>query len=68
MSLTAVRAAAYLHHLAATSPDPERLAKFYADTMDMTAAKHGTGWLCTGPGRRMHFTEGAALPGRSVGG
>ena len=61
MTLTAVKAAAYLHHLAATSPDPERLAKFYADTMDMTAARHGNGWLCTGPGRRMHFANGAAL-------
>lgn len=61
MNLTAVRAAAYLHHLAATSPNPERLAKFYADAMDMTAAKQGNGWLCTGPGRRMHFTEGPAL-------
>ena len=61
MTLTAVKAAAYLHHLAATSPDPERLARFYADTMDMTAAKHGNGWLCTGPGRRMLFSKGPAL-------
>lgn len=59
MSHTAIKAAAYLHHMVHTSPDPEKLAKFYADTMDMTAARHGEGWLCTGPGRRMMFTKGA---------
>ena len=57
---TAVKSAAYLHHLALTSPDPARLAEFYADTMDMTATKHGNGWLCLGPGRRMLLTEGPA--------
>ena len=59
MTLTAVKAGAFTHHLHHTSPDPERLAKFYADTMEMTAEKHGAGWLVRGPGRRMIFTKGA---------
>jgi len=53
MTLTAVKAGAYTHHLALSSPDPERLARYYADTMDMTAVQHGTSWLVRGPGRRM---------------
>ena len=59
MTLTAVKAGAFTHHLHHTSPDPERLAKFYADTMDMTAEKHGAGWLVRGPRRRMIVTKGA---------
>ncbi|MGE0629445.1 MAG: VOC family protein [Hyphomicrobiaceae bacterium] len=59
-SPTAVKASAYLHHVAMTSPDAERLARFYADAMDMTAEKRDSGWLCLGPGRRMLFTEGVA--------
>ena len=59
MTLTAVKAGAYTHHMAVTSPDPERLAKYYADTMDMgVCEKHGVGWLVRGPGRRLILTKG----------
>jgi catechol 2,3-dioxygenase len=58
MTLTAVKAGAYTHHLHHTSPEPERLAVFYADTLDMTAERHGAGWLVRGPGRRLLVTAG----------
>lgn len=58
MSATAVKAAAYTHHLHMTSPVPEDLARFYADAMDMTVAPHGDGWLVRGPGRRVLLTRG----------
>jgi catechol 2,3-dioxygenase len=60
MTLTAVHAGAYTHHLAITSPDPEGLAKFYSETMDMSApVRHGAGWLVRGPGRRLIVSPGA---------
>jgi catechol 2,3-dioxygenase len=59
MTPTAVKAGAYTHHMAITSPEPERLAAYYADTMDMAAEKHGEGWLVRGPGRRLVITKGA---------
>lgn len=59
MTLTAVKAGAFTHHIHFTSPDPERLARYYADTMDMTAEKQREGWLVRGPGRRMLVTQGA---------
>ncbi|NKK54357.1 hypothetical protein GFM44_00005 [Rhizobium leguminosarum bv. viciae] len=52
MTLTAVRAGAYLHHVAFESADPERLAQFYADAMDMELTKTGNEWICEGPQRR----------------
>lgn len=55
----AVSAGAYLHHLQLQSSDPAGLAKFYADTMDMTARRLGGGeWMCEGPHRRLLFTQG----------
>lgn len=60
MPLTAVEASAYLHHLHLTSPDPEGLARFYGDALDMAVTPHGEGWLCRGPGRRMLFGKGPA--------
>lgn len=59
MTLTAVKAGAFTHHIHFTSPDPERLARYYADTMDMAAERHDAGWLARGPGRRVLVTEGA---------
>ncbi|MEQ1719391.1 MAG: VOC family protein [Hyphomicrobium sp.] len=60
MTLTAVEAGAYTHHIAVTSPDPEGLANFYADAMDMGAPqKHGAGWIVRGPGRRLIVTKGS---------
>ena len=58
MSLAAVKASAYTHHLALSSPEPERLARFYADAMDMDIARHGESWMCTGPGRRLLVEQG----------
>lgn len=56
---TAVSAGTYLHHIQLQSSDPARLAKFYADAVDMTARQLGGGdWICEGPLRRMLFTQG----------
>lgn len=60
MSLTALRAAAYLHHLHLQSPDPERLATFYARAMDMSAHRSSGGWALDGPSRRMLISKGPA--------
>lgn len=59
--LTAVRAGAYLHHVAFESPDPEALARFYASAMDMAISKvSATEWRCEGPRRRLVVVAGAA--------
>lgn len=56
---TAVRAGAYLHHMQLQSRDPARLARFYADAMDMKARQlDGGDWLCEGPRRRLLVTQG----------
>lgn len=60
MSLTATKAAAYLHHIHLNSPDPQRLATFYAATMEMEIERRDGFFLLTGPGRRLIVTEGAA--------
>ncbi len=60
MDFTAVQAGAYLHHIQLRSPDPERLAAFYADAMDMEAERLGEEWLCSGPKRRLVIGEGPA--------
>lgn len=58
---TALEAGAYLHHLHLGSPDPARLAAYYADALNMTAARQGDGsWITRGPGRRVQFSEGPA--------
>ena len=55
----AVAAGAFLHHLQIESRDPERLAEFYASTMDMSARPLGGGvWRCDGPMRRVLFAPG----------
>ncbi len=60
MSLNAVKAGAFTHHLSLTSLEPERLARYYSDTMDMSPPeKHGAGWLVRGPGRRLIVSQGA---------
>lgn len=59
MTLTAVQAGIYLHHLAFESSEPERLAKFYADVMDMDLSQPAAGeWRCEGPKRRMVVVPG----------
>lgn len=67
MSLTAVQAGAYTHHLHLTSPDPAALARFYADTMDMRAEPAEDGWLVRGPARRLLISAGKALGVGHVG-
>lgn len=59
MSLTAVRAGAYLHHIAFQSADPEQLAKFYANAMDMTVKQiDESTWHCSGPQRHFLAVKG----------
>ena len=61
MSAVAVRAGAFLHHLQLQSPDPEKLAAFYGDAMNMSVEKLPDGrWHCFGPQRHMLFTKGQA--------
>lgn len=61
--LTAIQAGVYLHHLHLKSPDPERLAAFYADAMEMVPLpRDGSAGdlVLAGPGRRLVVTEGPA--------
>lgn len=59
MTLTAVRAGAYLHHVALESANPQRLAEFYAAAMDMDLTKvTDEEWICEGPARRMVVRRG----------
>jgi catechol 2,3-dioxygenase len=59
MPLTAVRAGAYLHHVAFESSNPQRLAEFYADAMDMSLVVSADEWICEGPQRRYVVRAGA---------
>src|SRR4051812_33194717 len=59
MTLTALKAGAYLHHLHLQSPEPERLATFYGEAMEMSVERHGDfEWSCAGPGRRLLISRG----------
>lgn len=59
MTVTAVKAGAYLHHVAFESADPQRLAGFYADAMDMDLIKvSDEEWRCEGPMRRFVAVSG----------
>ncbi|WP_311028711.1 VOC family protein [Mesorhizobium koreense] len=59
MPLTAVRAGAYLHHVAFESSNPRQLADFYASAMDMVAEQTGEDeWRCSGPNRRFVVRRG----------
>jgi catechol 2,3-dioxygenase len=61
MPVTAMQASAYLHHLHLHSPDPDRLAAFYASAMDMTATVTGAdSWSVSGPSRRLLISRGPA--------
>ena len=61
MTLTAVHAGAHLHHVAFESSDPERLACFYAEAMDMRLERiDAAEWRCEGPARRFIARRGAA--------
>ncbi|RJG40590.1 VOC family protein [Mesorhizobium sp. DCY119] len=59
MSLTAVQAGAYLHHVAFESADPARLAGYYGRAMDMRVQEVGAGiYYCEGPARRFIVVPG----------
>ena len=61
MDFYATQAGAYLHHLAFTSPDPEALARFYGDAMDMAVIRASDEeWRCEGPRRRLILSPGPA--------
>jgi catechol-2,3-dioxygenase len=61
MSLTALQASAYLHHLHFHTPDPSRLAEFYGGAMNMQVHHlDDDSWLASGPERRLLFSEGPA--------
>lgn len=51
---------ATLDHLHLSSPDPERVARFYADTYAMPARRVGDEWICAAAGRRVAVSEGPA--------
>src|SRR5947209_7372000 len=58
MSHSAVMAGAYLHHLAISSGDPQKLAEFYARAIDMGMEALEDLWVCRGPARRILFQAG----------
>jgi len=61
MTISAIQASAYLHHLHLTSPDPEKLAAFYAKAMEMTVEGNADGAVIVrGPARRIAFSKGPA--------
>ena len=59
MSLTAVQADIFLHHLEIQSSNPERLSNFYSNIMDMKIDKLSSDkFLCDGPSRKIIITLG----------
>lgn len=59
MTLMAVQARAYLHHISLESENPERLAKFYSVAMDMDASPTAEDqWLVEGSRRRLIAVKG----------
>ena len=50
---------ATLHHLSRSSPEPERLARFYGELLgDRVDSLPGGAWLVAGPGRRLVVERG----------
>lgn len=59
MNMVLATFCAHLDHLAYESSDPENLANFHADAMDMECAKQSDDtWHCSGPDRRLIFVRG----------
>ena len=59
MSLTAVQAEIFLHHLEIQSSNPERLANFYSNIMDMKIDKLSLDkFICDGPSRKIIISKG----------
>lgn len=51
---------AVLDHLQLSSPQPEALARFYAQAFGMAARQQGETWICSGPGRALALVQGPA--------
>lgn len=61
MSLTALQASAYLHHIHLNSPAPAQLAEWYGRAMNMQVEiLHNGLWLASGPSRQVLFSKGDA--------
>ena len=59
MSLTAVQADIFLHHLEIQSSNPERLANFYSNILNMQIDKLSLDmFICDGPSRKIIITKG----------
>lgn len=59
MTLTAVTAGAYLHHISLMTDQPEALAAFYGRALDMDIEQISDDeWHCVGAGRRIAFLQG----------
>ncbi len=58
MTYTALYAGTYLHHIELQSSNPQRLAKFYGDAMQMQVEKQGAVYICRGPERRLIVSQG----------
>jgi catechol 2,3-dioxygenase-like lactoylglutathione lyase family enzyme len=48
----------HLHHLQFGSPQPERLAQFAYDAIQMTVHRDGANWVCSAPGRLLVYSPG----------
>ena len=59
MSLDAVQANISLHHLEVKSREPEKLAKFYSNVMNMKITRlNNQKFLCEGPSRKIIMSTG----------
>ncbi len=59
MTLNAVQADIYLHHLEIKSNDPDKLAEFYSNVMDMNLKRvSNQKFLCEGPNRKIIIKKG----------
>ena len=59
MTLSAVQADIFLHHLEIQSKNPEKLSKFYANVMGMKINRiSDQKFICDGPERRIIITLG----------
>jgi catechol 2,3-dioxygenase len=51
---------ARLHYLMLSSPEPERLARFYSQVFDTPLRSEGVHWICEDTERHLVFCEGAS--------